>query len=55
MVDIKKLKKPSNRKGTPSQQATISQNLLKPPSGKMAPATQNQPGIAPRVQLIHLA
>jgi hypothetical protein len=37
MVDIKKLKKPANRKGTPPQQTTASQNLVKPPSGEKVP------------------
>jgi hypothetical protein len=37
MVDIHKLKKPANRKGTPPQQTTVSQNLVKPPSGEKVP------------------
>jgi hypothetical protein len=37
MVDIEKLKKPANRKGTPPQQATASQNLVKPPSREKVP------------------
>jgi hypothetical protein len=37
MVDVHKLKKPANRKGTPPPQATVSQNLVKPPSGGKVP------------------
>ena len=37
MVDVQKLKKPANRKGTPPPQVTVSQNLVKPPSGEKVP------------------
>jgi hypothetical protein len=37
MVDVHKLKKPANRKGTPPAQVTVSQNLVKPPSGEKVP------------------
>jgi hypothetical protein len=37
MVDVHKLKKPANRKGTPPQQTTVSQNLVKPPSREKVP------------------
>jgi hypothetical protein len=37
MVDIHKLKKPGNRKGTPPPQTTVSQNLVKPASGEKVP------------------
>jgi hypothetical protein len=37
MVDVHKLEKPANRKGTPPPQTTVSQNLVKPGSGEKVP------------------
>jgi hypothetical protein len=37
MVDIHKLKKPANRRGTPPPQTTVSQDLAKPASGEKVP------------------
>jgi hypothetical protein len=37
MVDVHKLKKPANRKGTPPPHTTVSQNLVKPASGAKVP------------------
>jgi hypothetical protein len=37
MVDVHKLKKPVNRKGTPPPHTTVSQNLGKPASGAKVP------------------
>ena len=37
MVDVHKLKKPTNRKGMPPPQTTGSQNLVKPASGEKVP------------------
>jgi hypothetical protein len=37
MVDVHKLKKPANRKGTPPPQTTVSENLVKPASGAKVP------------------
>jgi hypothetical protein len=37
MVNVRTLKKPVNRKGTPPPQSTASQNLVKPVSGEKVP------------------
>jgi hypothetical protein len=37
MVDVHKLKKPANRKGTPPPQTPVRQNLVKPASGAKVP------------------
>jgi hypothetical protein len=37
MVDVHKLKKPVNRKGTPPPQTIVSENLSKPASGVKVP------------------
>jgi hypothetical protein len=37
MVNVRNLKKPVNRKGTPPAENTPSQNLVKPPSGEKVP------------------
>jgi hypothetical protein len=37
MVNVRNLKKPANRKGSPPPQSTTSQNLAKPASGEKVP------------------
>lgn len=37
MVNVRTLKKPVNRKGSPPAEHTASQNLVKPPSGEKVP------------------
>jgi hypothetical protein len=37
VVDIHKLKKPANRRGTPPPQTMVSQDLVKPASGEKVP------------------
>jgi hypothetical protein len=37
MVNVRYLKKPANRKGSPPPQNTVSQNVVKPPGGEKVP------------------